>query len=61
LSTMAEYKGEGKILTGLLYMDSDSQDLHENISSTKKPLRGLTEEELCPGSSVLGNINESLR
>jgi len=61
LSTMAEYKGEGKILTGLLYMDSDSQDLHENISSTKKPLRGLTEEELCPGSKVLSNINESLR
>jgi 2-oxoglutarate ferredoxin oxidoreductase subunit beta len=44
-----------------LYMDPDSQELHENIDSAKKPLRGLTESDLCPGSKVLDNINESLR
>jgi 2-oxoglutarate ferredoxin oxidoreductase subunit beta len=61
LNMMQEYKDDGRILTGLLYMDPDSQELHENIDSAKKPLRGLTESDLCPGSKVLDNINESLR
>ncbi len=61
LNLMAEYKSEGKILTGLLYMDPDSQELHESLGTTKKPLRTLTEHDLCPGSKVLDNINQSLR
>lgn len=58
---MQDYKDRGRILTGLLYMDPDSQDLHETIDSSKKPLRELGEKELCPGDSVLQNINDSLR
>jgi len=61
LNRIAAYKSEGKILTGLLYMDADSSDLHESIDTTKKPLRQMTEHELCPGSKVLANINDSLR
>ncbi len=61
LNRIADYKQEGKILTGLLYMDPDSQELHENLGTTKKPLRQLNEQDLCPGSKVLANINESLR
>ncbi|WP_317932669.1 2-oxoacid:ferredoxin oxidoreductase subunit beta [Halioxenophilus sp. WMMB6] len=61
LNRMAAYKAEGKILTGLLYMDADSQELHENIDTCKKPLRQLDEKDLCPGAGVLNSINESLR
>ncbi len=58
---LQNFKDRGRILTGLLYMDPDSQDLHDNIDSSKKPLRQLGEKELCPGVSVLQNINDSLR
>lgn len=61
LSKISDYKAKDQILTGLLYMDADSQDLHKTIKTANKPLRALTEEELCPGSKVLNNINDSMR
>ncbi len=42
-------------------MDEDSQDLHEIIRTSSKPLRNLSESDLCPGQKVLDNLNESLR
>ncbi len=61
LKLIKDYKAQDKILTGLLYMDADSQDLHETIGTSNKPLRSLTEQDLCPGNKVLQNINDSLR
>jgi 2-oxoglutarate ferredoxin oxidoreductase subunit beta len=61
LGLIKDYKAKDQILTGLLYMDPDSQELHETIQSSHKPLRALTESDLCPGNKVLQNINESLR
>jgi 2-oxoglutarate ferredoxin oxidoreductase subunit beta len=61
LACIQDYKAEGKILTGLLYMDPDSQELHESIGTTRTSLRTLDEEALCPGSQVLQTINASLR
>jgi len=61
LALMQEYKAKGQILTGLLHMDEDSKDLHETIGTPDKPLRALTEKELCPGNKVLDTINDSFR
>lgn len=61
LKLIKDYKAEDKILTGLLYMDEDSQDCHEIIGTAKKALRGLKEAELCPGNKALQTINDSLR
>lgn len=61
LRLIKDYKAKDKILTGLLYMDDDSQDLHETVGTSNKPLRSLTEQDLCPGNKVLQNINDSLR
>lgn len=61
LKLIKDYKANDKILTGLLYMDEDSQDCHETIGSTKKPLRNLKQTDLCPGNTTLQTINESLR
>lgn len=61
LDLIQEYKGEGKILTGLIYMDVNSEDLHETVGTVNRPLRSLTEEQLCPGSKSLANINNSFR
>ena len=61
LKRIKDYKAEDKILTGLLFMDEDSQELHDTINTVSKPLRELAEGELCPGSSSLENINASFR
>jgi 2-oxoglutarate ferredoxin oxidoreductase subunit beta len=61
LTSMEEGKAKGHIQTGLLYMDPDSEELHEMIGTVHRPLNQLAEKELCPGTTVLENINQSLR
>ncbi|HEY9032944.1 MAG TPA: 2-oxoacid:ferredoxin oxidoreductase subunit beta [Pseudomonadales bacterium] len=61
LNAVAEAKAKNEILTGLLYVDTESQELHDVLDTVHKPLNSLTEQELCPGSKALQNINESLR
>ncbi|MFT5603687.1 MAG: 2-oxoglutarate ferredoxin oxidoreductase subunit beta [Paracoccaceae bacterium] len=61
LRLIKDYKAKDQILTGLLFMDEDSRDLHEIIGTSSKPLRDLDESELCPGQKVLDNLNQSLR
>jgi 2-oxoglutarate ferredoxin oxidoreductase subunit beta len=50
-----------EILTGLLYLDTNSIELNDLIGTVNKPLNSLTEKELCPGSAVLEGINAGLR
>jgi 2-oxoglutarate ferredoxin oxidoreductase subunit beta len=61
LRLIKDYKAKDQILTGLLFMDEDSQDLHEILGTSKTPLRNLGAAELCPGQKVLDKLNESLR
>ena len=60
-SALQRAKQTGEILTGLLYINEDSLDLHELIQTNDKPLNSLTKDELCPGSDILARINGSLR
>lgn len=54
-------KEEGRFLTGLLYLDPNSQDLNQTLDLAAKPLNKLEKDELCPGSRVLDSINRGLR
>lgn len=56
-----EYKSQGRILTGLLYIDPDSSDFHDIQGTINRPLRDLDTNDLCPGSRALDAINASLR
>lgn len=51
----------GEILTGLLYIDAESRDLHHFLDTDRKPFNTLGEEDLCPGQRALEEINLSLR
>ncbi|WP_421979422.1 2-oxoacid:ferredoxin oxidoreductase subunit beta [Roseibium sp.] len=51
----------GKVLTGLLYLDPTSQDLNHTLELASQPLNSMGKDELCPGSRVLKSINEGLR
>jgi len=61
LDRMNEAKEKSEILTGLLYIEEDSDDLHQILGTVDTPLNSLTEKELCPGNDVLQEINASLR
>jgi len=50
-----------EILTGLLYINTDTKDLHALINTTDIPLNKLTKDKLCPGNDVLKDINAGLR
>jgi len=51
----------GQVVTGLLYVDPEPEDLHRHFNTVDAPLNSLAEQELCPGSTVLEKINASLR
>lgn len=61
ITAMQTAKTNGEILTGLLFVEPETDDLHSMIETCDKPLNTLTESDLCPGSSVLEKINSSNR
>lgn len=61
IAALEETKEDEQILTGILYLDPDSQDTHEILGTTDTPLNTFGEKELCPGNDVLQSYNDSLR
>ena len=51
----------GEIVTGLIYINDEADELHDILGTAARPLNELTERELCPGSKALDAINASLR
>ena len=58
---LMDNQADGTILTGLIYLDKHSRDLHDVLETSHRPLNQLEEGELCPGNKMLVNINASLR
>jgi len=56
-----EARQKDEILTGLIYIDANSNDLHDVIKTVKVPLNTLREGDLIPGNSVLQGINAENR
>jgi 2-oxoglutarate ferredoxin oxidoreductase subunit beta len=56
-----ERSAAGEIVTGLLYVDADAQDLHARLNTVAVPLNDLCERELCPGRSALEKFNAAHR
>ena len=57
---MMSAKMKGEILTGLLYMEPETTNLHHTLQTTDTPLNKLGSKELCPGSAALADINKEL-
>ena len=55
------HHARGEIVTGLLYVDPDAQDMHDYLATAEKPFNELDERELCPGNAALEKLNASLR
>jgi 2-oxoglutarate/2-oxoacid ferredoxin oxidoreductase subunit beta len=56
-----ESQTRGEVVTGLLYLDRDSADMHEVMGTVETPLVDLPYERLCPGALELTRLMEEYR
>lgn len=61
MERVQQAKQDGEVLTGLLYLDPDSQDLHHMLDTVDEPLNTLREAPLIPTAEALDKINQSFR
>ncbi len=61
MAFLQKHAAKGQVVTGLLYVDAEAEDLHSHLNTVAAPLNALGEKELCPGSPVLDKFNASLR
>ncbi len=54
-------RSKNEILTGLLYIEPQSTDLHHTIQTSDRPLNSLEQYELCPGAMALADFNRGFR
>jgi 2-oxoglutarate/2-oxoacid ferredoxin oxidoreductase subunit beta len=58
---LAQHAAKGQIVTGLLYVAAEADEMHGHLNTVETPLNMLSEAELCPGSAALDKFNASLR
>ena len=58
---IASAAAKGEVLTGLLYLSPDAEDLHAHLATYPKAFNTLGEKDLCPGAGMLEKINAGLR
>jgi len=61
MTFLQKHAAKGQIVTGLLHIDPEANDLHDRLDTVATPLNRLDEAALCPGSAALDKINASLR
>jgi len=58
---IAQAAEKGEVLTGLLYLAPDAEDLHSHLNTYETAFNKLGEKDLCPGAGMLERINAGLR
>lgn len=61
LTYLQERLAADEVVTGLLYIDTAAQDLHDHLNTCARPLNALNEETLCPGAAALEAVNAEYR
>jgi 2-oxoglutarate ferredoxin oxidoreductase subunit beta len=61
MTAIARAAQKGEVLTGLLYVSPDAEDLHAHLNTYETAFNTLGEKDLCPGSAMLDKINAGLR
>jgi 2-oxoglutarate ferredoxin oxidoreductase subunit beta len=58
---LQKHAAKGHVVTGLLFVEPDAEDLHAHLNTVAKPLNRLDARDLSPGAVALEKINASLR
>jgi 2-oxoglutarate ferredoxin oxidoreductase subunit beta len=61
LAFLQKHAAHGQIVTGVLFVEDEPEDLHHHLKTVDEPLNRLGEKELCPGAATLAKINAALR
>jgi 2-oxoglutarate ferredoxin oxidoreductase subunit beta len=61
MAAIHRHKAAGEIVTGLLYIDENPEDLHAHLGTVDAPLNTLNAPELSPGQTILDRLNAALR
>jgi 2-oxoglutarate/2-oxoacid ferredoxin oxidoreductase subunit beta len=61
MAYLQERHAKGEVVTGLLYIENEGEDLHKHLNTVPTPLNKLGEKDLCPGTKALAAINEDYR
>jgi len=61
MTYVQERQAAGEVVTGLLYLDPEAEDLHRHLRTSATPLNRLQADRLCPGADALARINARLR
>ena len=61
MAYLQQRQAAGEIVTGLLYLRVDADDLHGLLNTVEVPLNQLGQKELVPGAAALEKFNASLR
>jgi 2-oxoglutarate ferredoxin oxidoreductase subunit beta len=61
ITHIAQAAEKGEVLTGLLYLAPDAEDLHSHLNTYDTAFNKLGEKDLCPGAGMLERINAGLR
>jgi 2-oxoglutarate ferredoxin oxidoreductase subunit beta len=61
ITRLEEHQARGEVITGLLFIDPQAEDLHDYLGTVKTPLNQLGDADLTPGAAALEALNASLR
>lgn len=61
IAKLHQHKAEQQLLTGLIYIEPESENFHQILNLSDTPLNELEQSDLCPGSKELNKINQLLR
>jgi len=60
-SYIRDAQRKGEVVTGLLYIDEESRDMHAQANTVAEPLTTLPFESLCPGGEELQRLQSRYR
>ncbi|MGN6517657.1 MAG: 2-oxoacid:ferredoxin oxidoreductase subunit beta [Rhizomicrobium sp.] len=61
MAYLQDRHAKGEVVTGLLYIEDEAEDIHTHLNTAKTPLNKLGEKDLCPGSKALAALNDEYR
>lgn len=56
-----EHQNRGEVVTGLLYVNEDQEDMHAKLGTIPQALTRVPFRDLCPGSQELDRLQERFR
>ncbi|WP_374661931.1 2-oxoacid:ferredoxin oxidoreductase subunit beta [Inhella sp.] len=61
LASIQRLQAAGELPTGLIHVNTQARNLHQQLELSRTPLNQLDEAALCPGAAALQTINQRLR